>query len=196
MLLLALGVYMIQVTVLILVINQQYNIPKVSISNSFSLILIRILISIYVSITMAKSMNQSTLEIITRTDSSMLLQMVMIHLLPIIVFVFVIISPYRAGFILIFMDYCLVFIAVGATLLITKLQNDILSTVFNFSGLLIILDFDEIVAYLFQFSRKQSKLVTSLGKGKYDDQSMSAVDKITLGITLIISFYSLLYLLS
>jgi hypothetical protein len=172
---LAVAVVALQVAVLALVISSSYSSETVK-ARSVDLILVRIFISYYLSLHLADAMSTPFINIICELCSAFSgvadtgswgerminvivapFTMSFVLLVSLVAMIYYWKDTNRAsGFFLIVAESVVQFAMLVATGTITKQQSDILGSVFNFVGLLLILELDELVAKTTSFTQPKT----------------------------------------
>jgi hypothetical protein len=177
-------VFFFQIAVLAMVIWTNYNADNVVKARSPDLILVRIFISYYLSLQLADSMSMMLLntihEIIEDSDMFENSWLALLSWILMVPFWTAVCYIYSAFTMIWFKKYKLLLVAevtleiimLLATAIITKQQDNILDSVFNFVGLLLILDLDELVVKTTSFTVKNANFKTGM---KRDANSVKLV---------------------
>jgi hypothetical protein len=212
-------IMLLQVALHISLIINSFKINHINQSLNFELILVRLFVSIYISAVSISSFSCTSSEAIFNIQIGELPETTMFIIATFVVpFMFITnlllfpLNIYEFSKNLVNnenldeemfvtnMEKILFITSILSTILVTKQQNDVISTIFNFSGVLIIMSFDEVIASILNIKGVskdrmlvQDKLRFVLAEKRITDESDLIRGKVVMFIIITITIF--LYLI-
>jgi hypothetical protein len=175
---------------------------KVVKARSVDLIVIRLFISLYLALHLANSVSSALFRLFPRTETLALrdyaLNTIIWPVIAVVIcsFVHFVGAKSSQGWtfekkLLLASEMILMMVSIIATAIITKQQGNIVSSIFNFMGLLLILELDDLMARVLPFKLTVARFDEEAGWGRFYDNksvkfSMSISLCIWLGIYLVV----------